>query len=832
MARYWTSSAIVGTMVLASASAAPAVAQDGASQPNSDTIIVTARRVEERVQDVPISITVLNQRQITDRNITNSTELAQYTPSLGVNGRFGPEKASFSLRGFSQELNTLPTVGVYSADVVAPRLQSNITSGNGAGVGTLFDLQNVQVLKGPQGTLFGRNTTGGAILLVPKKPTDRLEGYVEGSIGNYAQRRVEAVLNVPVADTFKVRIGVDRNKRDGYLKNRSGVGPGDFNDLDYTSVRLGIDGDLTPDLNNYILATYVHSSTNGTLGHEAFCASPNGPASGGSTALTRAAVCAQFASEQARGFSLYDVENSDPAAFLRSTTWQAIDTATWRASDELTVKNIISYGEAKEAYSFNITGDFIPTPFVTTYPGPDRPQGHEWTFTEELQLQGRSANNRLNWQAGVYHERSKPIGSQEQYTSIFAQCSNPYAFHCAPLFITLPRIGTVPVGQVGVARNNYAFRSDGLYGQATYKLTDRLSLTGGFRYTWDGEREDADNIKVVPLPSGPASYTCSRAVTPAGGANANLLTNGACTRSFVQKSRAPTWLADVDYKPTRDILLYAKYARGYRGGGINEANFGAETWQPEKLDDYEVGLKASYRGRVHGTFDVAGFWNEFRNQQATVVIPQCTAANAGCTNPAPTGINGIQNVGRSRIRGVEVESSVTLFESLRLDVGYAYLDAKVTRVTSPICDDTRFLCSAASFLTQVGATLPFAPKNRVTASATYTLPIDRSIGEIAVGATFVHTDRQFYSHANDAAYAAGAIPFDSTTLPATDLLNVNINWNNIAGRPLDLALYATNVTRQKYYVAPNAILTSTGAEYVIPGAPRIYGVRLRVRFGK
>jgi iron complex outermembrane receptor protein len=389
------------------------------------------------------------------------------------------------------------------------------------------------------------------------------------------------------------------------------------------------------------------------------------------------------------------------------------------------------------------------------------------------------------------------------------------------------------VGQVSVAHNNYAFRNDGLYAQATYKLTERLSLTGGIRYTWDREQEDADNIKIVPLPTGPAAFSCSRATTPLGGANSSLLTNGACTRSFIQKSRAPTWLADLDYKPTGDLLLYAKYARGYRGGGINEANFGAETWQPEKLDTFEVGAKTSFRGGVvHGTFNIAGFWNEFKNQQATVVIPQCTAADPGCTSPAPTGINGIQNVGRSRIRGIEIDASLTAFDSLRFDLGYAYLDAKVTGATTPVCDSTRFLCSAATFLTQVGATLPFAPKNRVTLTATYTLPLDKSIGEISVGGTFVHTDSQFYSHANDAAFAAGAIPFNSTTLPATDLLNLNLNWRSVAGGPVDLAFYATNVTKQKYYVAPNAILSSVGGEYVIPGAPRIYGVRLKVRFGE
>ncbi len=213
--------ALLAATALATVTATPALAQNagnGASEAadnNPADIVVTARRFEEKLQDVPISITVFTQEQLSNRNVVSSTDLAAYTPSLSLNARFGPDKASFAIRGFAQELNTLPTVAVYFADAVAPRLSSNITSGHGAGVGSMFDLQNVQVLKGPQGTLFGRNTTGGAILLVPQRPTDKLQGYVEGTIGNHDAKRVGAVLNVPISDTLRVRVGVDRNMRDG-----------------------------------------------------------------------------------------------------------------------------------------------------------------------------------------------------------------------------------------------------------------------------------------------------------------------------------------------------------------------------------------------------------------------------------------------------------------------------------------------------------------------------------------------------------------------------------------------------------------------------------------
>src|ERR1700750_920814 len=199
---------LMGVSVLVLEGAAQAAwAQD------TNDIIVTARRVEERLQDVPISITVFNQQSLTNRNIVSAGDIATYTPSLSANSRFGPEKTSFSIRGFNQDNGTAPSVGVYFSDVPALRSIGITTTGNGAGPGAFFDLQNLQVLKGPQGTLFGRNTSGGAVLLVPQKPTGRFEGYVEGSIGNYDLRRIQAVVNVPVMDTLRVRLGVDRQTR-------------------------------------------------------------------------------------------------------------------------------------------------------------------------------------------------------------------------------------------------------------------------------------------------------------------------------------------------------------------------------------------------------------------------------------------------------------------------------------------------------------------------------------------------------------------------------------------------------------------------------------------
>ncbi len=269
--RIFQKAVLWATVAMPLGMAAPAWAQsaDVADEATVDeeVIIVNARRVEERLQDVPVSVTVLSEEALANNNITSAKDIATFTPSLVTNNRFGADNTTWTIRGFTQEQRTTATVGTYFADVVALRGSGATQGGDGAGPGNLFDLSNVQVLNGPQGTLFGRNSTGGAVLLVPKRPTDIFEGYVEGSLGDYDMRRFQAVLNIPVADSFRVRLGVDRNQRDGYLKNAGKIGFGPFGNaggsVDYVALRFSAVADLSPDVENYTVVTYSNSQSTG-----------------------------------------------------------------------------------------------------------------------------------------------------------------------------------------------------------------------------------------------------------------------------------------------------------------------------------------------------------------------------------------------------------------------------------------------------------------------------------------------------------------------------------------------------------------------------------------
>ena len=653
-----------------------------------EEIIVTARRKEESVQDVPISMSVFNQQTLDERNVVSGADLATYTPSLTVNTRFGPDQASFAIRGFTQELRTTASVGAYFADVVAPRGGGSVTAGDGAGPGAFFDLQNVQVLKGPQGTLFGRNTTGGAILLVPQKPTYDLEGYVEGSAGDFDLQRAQGVINVPLGERARARFGADYQKRNGYLKNGSGVGPEDLGDIDYIAGRASLVMDLTNSLENYSILTYAHSENSGTVSG-VFACNPN-LVNGRRVGL--ATFCDAQLATQDKDF--YAVQSPTPEPLNELKQWQAINTTTWQATDNFTVKNIIAYSDMEQTNRTSVFGTnfAVPSalpviggirfPFTNSAQVPGIPTNSQQGLVEELQFQGNALDNKLTWQGGLYYENSKPDGlsgsqSQNQIYCAAPPGVDPTTFRCQDVLRQLAFFGaggTVPISRLNAAGTvqrqlgRVEYENKAVYTQATYTITDVFKVTSGIRYTWDETSGTSQQIVYRQFPGLTAGPPGALPFIPATGtppaATACVITTAAlpdCLIKLSQKSEAPTWLVGVDYLPTDDILLYAKYTRGYRQGSINI--FGAEgfqTHEPEKVDAYEVGAKTSFGGPIPGSFNIAAFYNDLTDQQIQAGFQSSTGAASPTT--------GILNAGSSTIQGVEVESTFMLFEGMSLDL--------------------------------------------------------------------------------------------------------------------------------------------------------------------
>ncbi len=815
--------------VTAAVTATPAYPQSGFLE----EVVVTARRVEENVQDVPISMTVYTQDQITNRNITIATDLATYTPSLSVNERYGPEKASFSIRGFNQDQSTAPTVGVYFADVVGVRAQGGTTSGNTVGAGAFMDLQNVQVLKGPQGTLFGRNTNGGAILLVPQRPTSELGGYLEASMGNYDMTRLQGAVNLPLSDSVRVRFAADIHDRDGYMENKSGLGP-DFNDRSYDAFRLSAVWDVTSTVENYTIFHYSDSQTAGYASRFLDCdraaAVPDDIGRIDINGMVTLAACEQIDRQAARGDDELDVEVNSPGADLRIRQWQIINTTTWEVTDTLTIKNILSYGEFEEKSRFNLYSDNFTVPQSVNFldfgfpmpiqPGqqfrlidldfqPGEATSAQTTWTEELQFQGSLLDERIQYVVGGYLEFSDPDGFNGGRTGIFAYCDSPGDLDCD--------FNVVPLaGNVSESSTKFNFENHGVFAQGTYDFNEDFALTAGIRYTFDRIKGYDQGVRWAPAPftTEPLIPTCRDVFRFP---NTVATDPKVCGKTISNNSDEPTWLVNLDYTPTGDLLVFAKYARGYRQGGINFTNPGVETWEPEQVDNYEIGAKLSFAGSISGFFNIAAFYNDYTDQQVFGAL-----VTDRVNYPQISGGAAIVNAGESEISGIEIDAGAALLDSLTLTLSYAYLDTKINDLdTSGISlEGTPFLQIIP--LSEEGGELNLAPEHKLSMNATWLLPIDPGLGDLSVGVTYTYVDEQLVNSSQPA-------PYDY--IEDRNLIDLNLNWRRVGGSSFDLSLFAVNVTDETYAVATGGGWSSFGIADFLYGQPRMYGARLRYNFG-
>lgn len=802
-------------MTMGSGFSVPVLAEAGKGA-QLEEVLVTARRREERQQDVPVSMTVFNQEQMNNANMVTAADLARYTPSLQVNNRFGDDSSNFAIRGFSQELRTTASVGVYFAEVIAPRGANMSQSGDGAGPGDLFDLANVQVLKGPQGTLFGRNTTGGAVLVTPRKPTHESEGYLEGSAGNFGMYRAQGVINIPASDSFRFRLGADHQQRDGYLNNISDIGPEEFADLDYTSWRASAVWDVTDRLENYTIVRYTDSSNNGAP-FSVFACNPAGIFS---------AYCeADLAAREAAGTNdEYDVYSYEPESASELEQAQIINTTTWEPSDELTLKNILAYAQFESRQNMALYGTDWRVPAgpagqqvqLQAINARDFPMTDQETLVEELQLQGTSFEQRLTWQAGLYYEKSEPDGTYGSQNPAMISCDpstvvsrNIGDWRCndllaAALYVDLGGSPSAPVpftvGSGLRAPGGVTYENRAVYAQGSFNLTDEWSLTGGLRYT-DDETEGWIEETVYYFPGSVAGgyFPASASATE--------------RRAPQAASEEPTWLLGLDYKPSDRMMLYAKYARGYRQGSVNLASLaGWDTHEPEQVDTWEIGAKTSFEGRFAGTFNIAAFYNDFQDQQLQF----------GYYRTNGVGTTSILNAGASTIQGVEIDGTILLTDSLNFSFSYAYLDTEVDELLVPTPD--QYPPGVAAFsgtTTAEREPLPYTPENQVVISANYLLPLDAALGDLSATLSYVYVDDM-------QAVARATSPL--AVLPSYELFDFSLNWQGIAASPLDAALFATNLFDEEYRTVVAGNWESLGMEVGRVGKPRMYGMRLRYNF--
>ncbi|MCB2072675.1 MAG: TonB-dependent receptor [Novosphingobium sp.] len=798
--------------ILSSAVATPALAQQAAA--DDGAIIVTAQRIEQDIQDVPISITVFDQEKLDNNNILNAKDLATFTPGVYAQTRFGNDVTTYTIRGFAQEQRTTATVGTYFAEVVAPRGNGVSQGGDGASPGALFDLQNVQVLKGPQGTLFGRNTTGGAVLLVPVKPKDDFEGYVEATAGNLNRWRLQGVVNLPISETFRIRLGVDRHKRDGYIKNIGirGKHDDDMGSIDILALRGSAVWDISDNIENYTIVTYSESKGSGSI--------PLLRPTGKFPLTNFGSNQTQVNRELAEGF--WTATNTNPLAEAYFEEFRVINRTAIDLNDSVTLTNIFGYSRLKGANNvpaFGLATQITPTitgpesylSFVPVQANPDTNglTANTEAIVEELRLNGQTG--RLTWQGGLYYEKNSPKSFTGTFSPTFAACADIANFQCSP-------------GRNGsYSKNKVWFETMAAYAQATYELTDQLSVTGGIRYTEDETRATYQNGRVF-FAADPAdnTFACGFPGLPDSGqvfAFDERFTR--CFNSSKVKTSAPTWQLGVDYKPNDDMLLYAKYVRGYRQGSISPASpTGIEAYGKEKVDMFEVGAKTSWYGSVPGRFNIAGYYNDFSGQQLQVGVT-CVDPN----NPTPPEqqtplcqTTTIINAGSTELYGIEADLTIEPVEGFKIEAAYSYNKTKIKSIPT-VNLGNEFLVREL----QAGGAIPLAVPHAFNATASWKLPFDESVGDITLSGTVVH--RSSFRAVADATPGSNI-----GVLPKVTFGNANLSWKNIGGGPVDAVFYVTNITNEKMFTHINDQSTRGFVSYSVD-EQRQYGLRIKYRFG-
>jgi len=790
-------------------------------------IVVTAQRREERAQDVPIVISAFSPERLRELNITEPQKLYGNVPSLvvGPQGQGSRDVQSFSIRGQSTGFLALPSVATYLNEVP---LVASISLSLQGGPGLFVDLENVQVLSGPQGTLFGRNTTGGAVLLSAHRPsTDSTEGYIQGGYGNYDFVNVEGALNIPIIqDKLAIRVAGAYYDRTGYTQDL--VWDKDRDNQHWYTGRVSILATPTDRLSNNLMI-YGSKSRNNGAGYinrgfrvpslvTGNCGTPECIA----VYNRQTEISQQIGPRRTR---------NDADSYSNIDAWGVINTTDFELTDELKLRNIVSYQKLKSDYgndndgtplqgfqtsqnadfpNFTIPGltdEFgIPTGGYNNGVETDYPRDHLEQITEELQLQGSMLDNNLTYTVGGFFIDTKPAGL---WVSAAVQ-------FCSPINTGNPVTCPGSRGQSGVINKSRA-----LYGQGTLNFgvispaLENLRLTAGYRYTWDTVKGFSSFWS--PLANGAVRCTVNNSIEANG---------DACRFDARLKTKAPTWTVGLDYKPFSGLLLYGKVTRGYKAGGFNSVavNEQFRTFEPEKLTSYEAGFKSDWRlGSVPGRLNVTYYYSDYKNIQRPGSDFNLTTFAGGAKILSAT----------ATIQGLEAEASIRPFEGLEIGGTFSHTDADYKRYQfTSLGSDYTCLPGGGFGVAPFGGTVDascfpfqFVTPYIYTVRASAKLPIGQDLGELSYLISYSHFSKQPTAPAGDPSFEPGSI------LEAFGLLNMSLDWRNIRQTGLDASLFVTNATNKLYRVANGNSYNGLGIFASLYGEPRMYGIKLRYSFG-
>ncbi len=728
-----------------------------------DEIVVTAQRREQNIQDVGIAVTSLAADSLQKLNITTATDIVRAVPSLKMNA-YSSAQVVFNIRGVSQNDygdQQEPPVAVYQDDSYSSSI--NLASF------PVFDLARVETLRGPQGTLFGRNATGGAIQFISNKPTKEFEGYIDLTIGRFNQVIVDGALSGPLSDSFQGRFAFIVNQDDGWMKSivpgvpdRGGNDhyalrgtlawqPGDATDVDLILRYLEADGETQA----------------GLYSHEPAC--PNAQFQGEFTPPTLA--CEFWGSPEGatgsgfRNDAIIPSRGGNPYASAEtqeSFVDREIFGATLHVYSELGGAHLVAITDYQNSDKFYIEGgDASPDEGVFFFQGSDLEQ-----VSQEI---------RLSWSAGR-HELVAGVFGMYVDGDYIAKFADPF-------------IGYDPDVSFSQRTTSWA-----LFLQDEWSFAERWKLIGGLRY-WQDTREGA--------------YFGSAPAIPAFGQpvvtiifNQNEIFPGGST---VTPDDAKTSFDDVtarlqlDYRATDDLLWFLSFNRGSKSGGYtfstgtpfdpNQVAFlEGISFDPEVLNAYEVGFKANLG--ASSTLNVSAFYYDYKDYQAFAQV-----------GPVQSVINL-----DAEAQGLEAELNARPTDRLTLQISASFMDTEVKDILLP------------DLTTVVNHDLPQAPSFSGNALARYEFPL-------AAGMASVQADVQY----SDAfCFTVLCAPVEEEE--AYTVANARIGYAPGKGR-WEVAAFVNNLLEEEYRVYAFDSSLFAGVVAGVYGKPRTYGVTASWRFG-
>ena len=805
---------VSGTALAQTAPPDPAPAATPApqgDQPEDFTtdIVVTAQRKEERLSRVPLSVVAFGSEELQTRNIVSEQDIGSLVPGLQVKNGQNSNQLSFSMRGQTLDpfSGTSPAVLTYLNE--APYNPGNTST-------AFFDLASIQVLKGPQGTLFGRNATGGAVLYSTPMPGDRFSGYVtlRGAQRNYGQ--MQAAIDLPlVPGKLAIRLAGDITRGDGYIKNlNTGNTLGDKNSR---SGRATILFTPTDTIRNVTILQYDDvKGTEGAGGIWTYNSSPSCTPGPCTAAQLASGQFTQFNSDGTNhlithtpgspGAPLTDTLNaiyggsSGPVRpgffpggvegytrFTRANPFKvwlqydlphrahnffASNTTEIQLGADLKIKNIFSYLKGFARTPGNLAGGPFGALWLFKLSGVNAtgtPGGETFSaenISDELQLQGTTG--RLSYTAGLFY--SIAHRNEEVPINIGGDLGLP-----------------APIADIAYDYRNRE-TSKAVFAQIGYKLTDKLTVNVGGRYTWVtvGIKQDAGNVFGVDPNSAAATQS--------------------------QKLSAPAWTFNVQYQVDPSNMIYFAQRGSFRSGNLNgtvapftdpltgrPANF----FKNEYVHDFEVGYKFNGRiGDIPAQFNIAAY---------DVIVKDAQHALYAIVGGNPAGFT--VNVPESVTKGVEVDANFGLTDWLDVGFNAAYTDAKYTKNIVPI-----------PFVGTLPVdSYPDSPKWSGSANVTVKFPVPENVGKVSLRGEFYGQTHTFFSSTNGTSTPG-------TRLEGYSTFSLRLDWKEILDSKVSAAVFVRNLGDRTYYIAGYALGASSGLNTAYPGEPRTIGAELSVKF--